>query len=172
MRLSNILFYLLPSNQSTMALKVGQKAPKFSLPDQDGQVHTLAEYAGKWVLLYFYPKDDTPGCTVEACSLRDNWDAFKKAGVTILGMSADPVKKHKKFADKYALPFTLLADEAKQTLKDYGVWGEKKFMGRLYMGIARSSFLIDPEGKIAKMYEGVKPTEHAEEVLADVKGMK
>ena len=163
------LLSLIFKDLTPMALKVGQKAPKFSLPDQDGQMHELKEYAGKWVLLYFYPKDDTPGCTVEACSLRDNWGAFKKAGVVVLGMSVDPVKKHKKFADKYSLPFTLLADEGKQTVKDYGVWGEKKFMGRLYMGISRNSFLIDPEGKIAKIYEGVKPSEHAEEVLADVK---
>lgn len=151
--------------------KVGNKAPKFNLPDQDGKTHKLSDYAGKWVLLYFYPKDDTPGCTVEACSIRDNWGAFKKAGLTVFGVSVDPVKAHKKFADKYDLPFTLLSDESKQTVKDYEVWGEKKFIGRTYMGIKRSSFLINPEGKIEKIYVDVKPSEHAQEVLNDMKSM-
>ncbi len=150
-------------------IKIGNNAPSFNLPDQFGETHKLADYAGKWVLLYFYPKDDTPGCTVEACSIRDNWGAFKKAGLTVLGMSVDPVKKHLKFAEKYDLPFTLLSDESKQTVKDYGVWAEKKFMGRTYMGIKRWSFLIGPDSKIKKIYEDVKPSEHAAEVLADVK---
>jgi peroxiredoxin Q/BCP len=153
-------------------LKTGQKAPEFNLPDQNGEIHSLKEQKGKWVLLYFYPKDDTPGCTTEACTIRDNYSAFKKAGIVVFGVSADPVKKHAKFAEKYELPFTLLSDEEKGMLKKYGVWAKKKFMGREYMGILRNSFLIDPQGKIAKMYEGVKPAEHAEEVLADVKGMK
>ena len=152
-------------------LKVGQKAPEFNLPDQDGNMHSLKEQKGKWVLLYFYPKDDTPGCTVEACTIRDNYSAFKKAGIVVLGMSADSVKKHAKFAEKYKLPFTLLADEEKVAINAYGVWAKKKFMGREYMGILRNSFLIDPEGKIAKIYEGVKPADHAEEVLADAKAM-
>jgi peroxiredoxin Q/BCP len=153
-------------------LKIGSKAPAFNLPDQFGETHKLRDYADQWVLLYFYPKDDTPGCTVEACSIRDNWGAFKKAGVMVLGLSVDPVKKHKKFAEKYDLPFTLLSDEGKQTVKDYGVWGEKKFMGRTYLGIKRWSFLIDPKGKIAKIYEDVKPSEHAAEVLTDLKELK
>ncbi len=152
-------------------LKIGSKAPDFNLPDQNGEMHTLKDQKGKWVLLYFYPKDDTPGCTVEACTIRDNYSAFKKAGIVVLGVSADSVKKHAKFADKYDLPFTLLADEEHQALDVYGVWAKKKFMGREYMGILRNSFLIDPDGKIAKIYEGVKPADHAEEVLADVKAM-
>lgn len=146
-------------------------APAFSLPDQDGQVHALKEYRGKWVLLYFYPKDDTPGCTVEACSFRDNFSALKKAGAIILGVSVDPVKKHAKFAEKYSLPFTLLADEGKQVVGLYGVWGKKKFMGREYMGTNRVSFLIDPKGKLTKIYDPVKSAEHAAEVLADIRAL-
>ncbi|KAA0205696.1 thioredoxin-dependent thiol peroxidase [Candidatus Uhrbacteria bacterium] len=152
-------------------LKAGSKAPDFTLPDQNGEMHSLKDVKRKWLLLYFYPKDDTPGCTVEACTIRDNFGAFKKAGITVWGVSADPVKKHAKFAEKYELPFTLLSDEEKGMLKAYGVWAKKKFMGREYMGIFRNSFLIDPNGKIAKIYEGVKPAEHAEEVLADVKAL-
>jgi len=152
-------------------LKVGQKAPGFHLPDQAGKEHDLKDYAGKWVLLYFYPKDDTPGCTVEACTLRDNFPEFKKLGIVVLGASADAVKKHAKFAEKYDLPFTLLADEEKKLVNAYGVWAKKKFMGREYMGILRNSYLISPEGKIAKSYEGVKPAQHAEEVLADLRAL-
>ncbi len=153
-------------------LKTGAKAPDFKLPDQDGKIHSLKDEKGKWVLIYFYPKDDTPGCTVEACTIRDNYPKFKKLGITVFGISADPVKKHAKFAEKYELPFTLLSDEDRTMIKSYGVWGKKKFMGREYEGIFRNSFLINPEGKIAKVYEGVKPAEHAEEVLADMKAMK
>lgn len=120
---------------------------------------------------YFYPKDDTPGCTVEACTLRDNFPKFKKMKAVVLGVSADPVKKHAKFAEKYELPFTLLSDEKKEMLGAYGVWAKKKFMGREYMGILRNSYLIDPQGKIAKIYEGVKPKDHAEEVLQDLKAL-
>ncbi len=154
-----------------MALTVGLKAPDFSLPDQAGKEHTLADYAGKWVLLYFYPKDDTSGCTKEACTIRDNWSAFIKAGIVVLGVSADSAKSHDKFAAKYQLPFTLLADEDKKVITAYGVWQKKKLYGREYMGIVRWSFLIAPDGKIAKIYEGVKPAEHAAEVLADVQEM-
>ncbi len=150
-------------------INIGDKAPDFTLPDQNGKTHSLKDEAGKWVLIYFYPKDDTPGCTVEACQLRDNFPAFKKLGVTVFGVSIDPIKKHAKFADKYNLPFTLLADEEKTMVTAYGVWGKKKFMGREYMGIKRWSFLIDPNGKIAKIYEDVKPKLHAEEVLIDLK---
>lgn len=153
-------------------LKAGDKAPDFKLPSQDNEIHSLKDLKGQWVLLYFYPKDDTPGCTTEACAIRDNYPAFKKLGIKVFGMSADPVKKHQKFADKYDLPFTLLSDEEKTTLKAYGVWSKKKFMGREYMGILRQSFLIDPKGKIAKVYEKVKPAEHAEEVLEDLKALK
>ena len=154
-----------------MAIKLGAKAPGFNLPDQDGKMHDLKDYAGTWVLLYFYPKDDTPGCTIEACAIRDNFPKFKKMKAVVLGVSADPVKKHAKFAEKYDLPFTLLADEKRELIDAYGVWAKKKFMGREYMGILRNSYLINPEGKIAKIYEGVKPKDHAEEVLQDLKAL-
>jgi thioredoxin-dependent peroxiredoxin len=150
-----------------MELKVGNKAPDFKLADQNGEVHKLSDYKGKWVLLYFYPKDDTGGCTKEACMIRDNYPSFKKSKIVVLGVSIDPVQKHKKFEQKYQLPFTLLADEQKEVVGKYGVWQKKKFMGREYMGTLRTSFLINPEGKIAKIYEKVKPDVHATEVLED-----
>ncbi len=149
--------------------KAGTKAPSFKAPDQEGVVHSLKDYAGKWVILYFYPKDDTPGCTKEACSFRDGFAKFKRAGIEVIGVSVDSVKKHAKFVEKYSLPFTLLSDEDKKIVEAYGVWGEKKFMGRTYMGTNRVSYLINPEGKISKVYAKVKPEEHADEVLADVK---
>ncbi len=149
-------------------LTEGQKAPEFTLPDQDGVEHSLAEYKGKWVLLYFYPKDNTPGCTIEACTIRDQFKDFKKIDAVVLGVSTDSVKSHKKFADGFNLPFTLLADVNKEVVGKYGVFGEKKMMGRTYMGVKRSSFLIDPSGKVAKVYEKVKPETHAAEVLADL----
>lgn len=147
---------------------VGQPAPEISLPDQHGTLHTLAEHRGSWVLLYFYPKDDTPGCTKEACGVRDNFTQFRSLDVSVLGVSTDTVASHKKFADKYNLPFTLLADTEKKTVKDYGVWGPKKFMGREFLGTKRTSFLIDPDGKIAKVYVDVKAEGHAKEVLDDL----
>lgn len=149
-------------------LKTGTLAPNFTLPDQDGVMHSLKDYRGQWVLIYFYPKDDTPGCTKEACALRDEFPAFGKLKAKIFGVSADTVASHKKFATKYKLPFTLLADPEKGMLKDYGVWGKKKFMGREYLGISRSSYLINPKGKIEKVYEKVNPLTHADEVLADL----
>lgn len=155
-----------------MPFKVGDKAPDFTLPDQEGKMHKLSQYKGEWVLLYFYPKDDTPGCTTEACGIRDKFEDFGDAGITVLGVSADSVKSHAKFALKHSLPFTLLADEEKKVVELYEVYGEKKFMGREYMGINRRSFLIDPKGKIAKYYEIVKPAMHAEEVLKDVEELK
>jgi peroxiredoxin Q/BCP len=155
-----------------MPLTVGQKAPAFRLPDQAGVEHALSDSAGSWVVLYFYPKDDTPGCTKEACSFRDTLPKFKKVDAVIFGVSVDSVKKHAKFAEKYELPFTLLADEEKKTVNDYGVWAKKKFMGREYMGTLRNSFLIDPKGKIAKIYESVKPELHADELLADLKSLQ
>lgn len=151
-----------------MKLKVGQSAPDFALPDQNGKTHKLSNYKGKWVLIYFYPKDDTPGCTKEACSIRDNLAMFEKSQAKILGISVDSVKSHDKFAKKYRLPFTLLSDEDKKVVKAYGVWGKKKFMGREYMGTNRTSFLIDPKGEISKIYEKVKPEAHAGEVLEDL----
>ena len=150
-------------------VQTGKKAPAFKLKDQNGKVHTLSEYAGKWVVLYFYPKDDTPGCTKEACMIRDNFPAFKKLGITVFGVSTDDEKSHKKFEEKYDLPFTLLADVGHVIAEKYGAWGKKKFMGREYDGIHRVSFLIDPQGKIAKVYEKVKPETHAEELLVDLK---
>jgi peroxiredoxin Q/BCP len=152
-----------------MTLSIGTPAPDFSLPDQDGALHSLKEYAGKWVLLYFYPKDATPGCTVEAQTIRDAWPDFTGMNIAVFGVSADSVASHKKFADKQGLPFTLLSDENKDMLKMYGVWGKKKMMGREYDGISRTSFLIAPDSTIAKIYESVKPSEHAAEVLRDVK---
>ncbi|MBU6323680.1 MAG: thioredoxin-dependent thiol peroxidase [Patescibacteria group bacterium] len=147
----------------------GSPAPAFVLPDQDGKEHTLAEYRGRWVLLYFYPKDDTPGCTIEACAIRDQFKDFKKIGAEVLGVSTDSVASHKKFAQAYELPFTLLSDEHKEVVGSYGVFGEKKFMGKTYMGTSRTSFLIRPDGTIAKAYEKVKPEKHAAEVIADLK---
>ncbi len=149
-------------------LKVGSAAPAFMLPDQAGKVHKLSDYKGQWVLVYFYPKDDTPGCTKEACGIRDSWAKYKKAKLQVFGVSADSVASHVKFAEKFSLPFPLLADEDKKMVAAYGVWGEKQYMGKSYMGINRASFLIDPKGKIAKIYPKVKPEEHAEEVLKDL----
>lgn len=153
-------------------LKPGDKAPDFHLQDQDGNEHSLAEVKGKWSLIYFYPKDDTPGCTKEACAIRDAFPKFKKLGITVFGVSVDSVKKHVKFVEKYQLPFILLSDEQKTMVADYDVWKKKKFMGREYMGTMRHSFLINPLGKIAKVYENVKPETHADEVLEDVASMR
>jgi peroxiredoxin Q/BCP len=144
------------------------KAPDLSLPDQDGNIHTLKKLRGTWVLLYFYPKDDTPGCTKQACAIRDTFPSFKKLKCAVFGISVDSGKSHKKFEEKYSLPFTLLADTDHEAVTAYGVWGKKKFMGREYEGTVRTSFLIDPQGRIAKVYENVKPEQHAEEVLADL----
>ena len=154
-----------------MKLKIGQNAPEFSLPDEDGKIHSFLEHRGRWILLYFYPKDDTPGCIKEACTLRDNFPKFRKLNVEVIGISADSSKSHKKFAEKYELPFILMSDEKKVILKKYGVWGEKKFMGHEFMGILRTSFLINPKGQIVKIYENVKPDGHAEEVLNDLKAL-
>lgn len=152
-----------------MKIEIGSLAPDFSLPDQDGKAHSLKEYKGKWLLLYFYPKDNTEGCTKEACMIRDDFMGFKKLDVEIIGVSVDSVKSHKKFAQDYKLPFTLLSDDKKEVVNLYGVWAKKKFMGREYMGTLRTSFLINPEGKIEKIYEKVKPAEHSKEVLEDLK---
>lgn len=151
-----------------MVLEVSQKAPDFSLPDENGTVKNLKDYFGKNVLLYFYPKDDTPGCTTEACSFRDDYSVYEKSGITILGVSPDTPAKHKKFKEKHNLPFTLLADENHAVCELYGVWGKKKFMGREYDGVFRTTFLIDKEGTIKKVYKNVKPAEHSAEVLKDI----
>ncbi len=151
---------------------VGEKAPDFSALDQNGSVHTLADFKGSFLLLYFYPKDDTPGCTKEACNFRDAFADLKKFGVAIIGVSVDSVKSHKKFAEKYHLTFPLLADEDKSIVHAYGVWGKRTFAGISYEGIARTSFLIDGKGVIRKVYEKVKPNEHAGEILKDVKELQ
>lgn len=152
-----------------MNLAIGSKAPAIKLPDQTGKMHSLNDYLGSWVLLYFYPKDDTPGCTVEACTLRDAHPDFQKINAVVIGISADTQEKHAKFVGKYDLPFTLLSDPEHHVLESYGVWQAKQMMGRRYMGIVRSSVLVDPAGKIAKAYPTVKPAEHAAQVLGDLK---
>jgi len=149
-------------------LKEGQKAPVFSLDDDQGHKVSLGDFKGQNVVLYFYPKDMTPGCTQEACDFRDNWGAVKKKGAVVLGVSADPVKKHEAFKEKYNLPFTLLSDEGKKMLKQYKVWQKKKFMGREFMGIVRSTFLIDKEGKIKKIWSPVSVKDHVKEVLGSL----
>ena len=148
--------------------KVGEIAPDFSLPDQTGTAHKLSDYLGHFVLLYFYPKDDTPGCTTEACSIRDNFSALTEKGIKVLGVSTDSVKSHLKFDQKYNLEFTLLADAEKEVVNQYGVWGEKTFIGRKYLGTNRVSFLIDPTGKIIQVYPKVDPETHVQEVLKDI----
>lgn len=151
-----------------MIPNLGSVAPDFTLLDQDGVSHSLSSYRGKRVLIYFYPKDDTPGCTKQACGLRDAMPAFSTLEASVFGISADSVQSHKKFAEKYGLPFTLLSDENHAVAEAYGVWGTKKMMGREYQGIRRTSFLIDAEGNIEKIYENVKPELHADEVLMDL----
>jgi peroxiredoxin Q/BCP len=148
-----------------MILKEKTKAPDFSLVDEKGNTVSLADFKGKPVVLYFYPKDDTPGCTTEACSFRDDYSQYKEAGAVILGVSPDSEKSHAKFANKHQLPFTLLVDEGHKICEAYGVWGRKKFMGREYDGVFRTTFLIDKTGNIAKVFEGVKPAVHSAEVL-------
>jgi peroxiredoxin Q/BCP len=150
--------------------KEGDKAPAFSAPTNGGGKLSLADLKGQPVILYFYPKDDTPGCTKEACAFRDEFAEFKKRGAVVLGVSTDPVKAHDKFVEKYKLPFTLLADEDHKIVEAYGVWGQKTFMGRKYMGTHRVTFLIGPDGKIQKIWPTVKPEEHAAEVLAALDG--
>lgn len=147
-------------------LKEGDKAPAFTAVDQNGKTITLSDFKGKKVVLYFYPKDDTPGCTAQACNLRDNYSELLKRGFQVIGVSTDSVKKHKKFEQKYELPFPLVADEEKKVVESYGVWGKKKFMGREYMGTHRTTFLIDEEGIIKKILDKPDTAHHTEEVLA------
>ena len=149
-----------------LKLKEGAVAPPFTVATSGGGKISLADYKGQNVILYFYPKDDTPGCTKEACAFRDEFAQFKKKGAVVLGVSPDSVAKHDKFVEKFRLPFTLLADEDKQIVEAYGVWGEKSFMVRKYLGVYRVTFLIGPDGKIKKIWPQVKPEEHAAEVLA------
>jgi len=154
------------ATELVLKLKEGDLAPDFSAPTNGGGSLSLAELRGKNVILYFYPKDDTPGCTREACAFRDQFAAFKQQGAVVLGVSVGPVKAHDKFVEKYQLPFPLLADTDKQIVQAYGVWGQKSFMGRKYQGIHRVTFLIGPDGRIKRLWPKVKPAEHAAEVLA------
>lgn len=147
----------------------GTPAPDFTLPASDGSAVTLSALRGQWVVLYFYPKDDTPGCTTEACSFRDNWHTLEQRGIRVLGISRDSVKSHQKFAEKYGLPFTLLADESGEVTEKYGVWVEKSMYGRKYMGTLRVTYVIDEKGKIAAVWPKVKPEGHAEEILEALK---
>jgi len=146
-------------------LKIGDKAPDFSGLDQNGNSITLSDFSGKTLVLYFYPKDNTPGCTVQACNLRDNFSELTKQNISVLGVSADSMQKHQKFIDKYSLPFPLIADENHELLKSYGVWGLKKFMGKEYDGIHRTTFIINEEGIIAEIIKKPKTKFHAQEIL-------
>jgi peroxiredoxin Q/BCP len=149
-----------------MPIEANITAPDFELLDDTGSPRHLSDYKGQPVILYFYPADDTPGCTKEACNFRDDYSQYVNANVTILGVSPDSVKSHVKFKQKYQLPFPLLADEGHKVCSAYGVWGPKKMMGREYEGVLRTTFLIDARGKIARVFENVKPSEHSGEVLA------
>lgn len=146
-------------------LNAGDKAPDFSAEDQDGNIINLSDFKGKKLVLFFYPKASTPGCTAEACNLRDNWEQFQEKGYEIVGVSADSKEKQKKFKEKYKLPFPLLADEDKKVINAFGVWGPKKFMGKEYDGIHRTTFVIDEEGNIEDVIGKVKTKEHAEQIL-------
>ncbi len=149
-------------------LEEGVLAPEFELPDQEKILHKLSEYRGKKVVLYFYPKDDTPGCTKEACSFRDSFGEFRKNGMVVLGISKDTAASHVKFQEKYSLPFPLLSDVNTDVIKSYEAWGPKKFMGKEFLGVLRITYVIDEEGKILKAYEKVKPQDHAQEILKDI----
>jgi peroxiredoxin Q/BCP len=148
-----------------MSIPSGIPAPEFELPDDANAPRKLSDFRGRNVVLYFYPKDDTPGCTKEACNFRDDYSAYEKAGVVVLGVSPDDVKSHAKFKNKFSLPFPLLADEDHKVCSLYEVWGQKKFMGREYEGVLRTTFLIDGEGKILHVFENVRPASHSEEIL-------
>ena len=158
-----------PALADGVAPAVGKPAPAFKLQDQAGKWHSLADYKGKWVALYFYPKDDTPGCTTQACGFRDNVFAFNKEGAVIVGISVDEVASHKEFAEKHSLPFTILADSDKAVTRSYGVL--KTYMGVMEMA-RRDTFIIDPQGRVAKHYESVDPEGHSQVVLADIKALK
>ncbi len=147
-------------------LKEGSKAPAFKAPDQNGNMVSLSDFKGKKLILYFYPKDDTPGCTSQACNLKDNYTDLIKKGFQVVGVSVDSVKSHKKFEEKYELPFPLISDEEKKIVDKYNLWGEKKFMGRTYMGTTRTTFLIDETGVIRKIIAKPDTKNHTEEVLA------
>jgi len=151
-----------------MKLKIGDMAPDFELQDQFNETHKLSDFRGKKLVLYFYPKDNTPGCTTEACSFRDNYQIFRQHGFEILGVSTDDSKSHAKFQEKYSLPFILLADTDHKVCDVYGVWQLKKTMGKEHYGIVRTTFILDENGKIIRIYEKVKPEQHAEEILKEM----
>jgi peroxiredoxin Q/BCP len=151
-------------------LAVGSKAPEFTTVDQDGKRRSLSDFQGKKLILYFYPKDNTSGCTKEACAFRDHFDRFRRLDVEVVGVSIDSEKSHKSFAQKYELPFTLLADADKSLVQAYGVWGEKSLYGKKYMGTNRVTYLIDESGHVAAVFPKVKPEKHAEELLAMLEG--
>jgi peroxiredoxin Q/BCP len=151
-------------------LAVGTQAPDFTTTDQDGKKRSLSDFKGRRVILYFYPKDNTSGCTKEACAFRDHFDEFRRLGVEILGVSVDSEKSHQSFVQKHGLPFTLLADTDKRLVEAYGVWGEKSLYGKKYMGTNRVTYLIDEGGKVAAVFPKVKPDTHAEEILAILQG--
>jgi len=153
-------------------LKAGAKAPDFTFRAQDGTTLSLQDFRGSKLVLYFYPKDDTPGCTAEACNLRDNFQIMKEKGFKILGVSADSEVSHEKFIAKYVLPFALIPDKEKTILKAYGAWGKKKFLGKEYEGILRKTFLINGDGEVEKVYENVNPTIHSGQILEDIKKLK
>jgi len=150
-------------------IEEGKKAPAFKLVDQDGKTHSLKDYLGLQVVLYFYPKDNTPGCTREACDFRDEFSVFKKNNVVVLGVSADSIKSHKNFSEKFSLPFPLLSDESKEMIEAYGVWKEKSMYGKKYMGIERTTVVIDDLGKVKKIFSKVKVDGHTNEVLEALK---
>jgi peroxiredoxin Q/BCP len=154
-----------------MPISSGVPAPDFNLPDEVNKLHRLSDLRGQAVVLYFYPKDDTPGCTTEACNFRDDYSSFIKANLVILGISPDTTKSHARFKQKFDLPFPLLADKGHKVCDLYQVWGPKKFMGREYEGVLRTTFVIGPDGAIAKVFEHVKPAGHSAEVLAAVKSL-
>jgi peroxiredoxin Q/BCP len=153
-------------------LQQGSVAPDFVLPDQNNQEHRLSEYQGKWVVLYFYPKDNTPGCTKEACGFRDEHTVLNSLNAVVLGISKDSVQSHEKFIRKFNLPFSLLSDVAGQVIEIYGAWKQKSMYGKTFMGINRSTYLIDPEGKIAKIYPKVKVEKHIVEIIDDLKNLR
>jgi peroxiredoxin Q/BCP len=152
--------------EEPVPISAGIPAPDFELLDDTNQTCRLADFRGQPVVLYFYPKDDTPGCTKEACNFRDDYSAYEQAGVVVLGVSPDSVESHRKFKAKFQLPFALLADDGHKVCDAYGVWGPKKFMGKAYEGVLRTTFLIGPEGTILRVFEDVRPAEHSAEVLA------
>jgi peroxiredoxin Q/BCP len=146
-------------------IEEGTLAPDFELQSDAGETVKLSDFRGRPVVLYFYPKDDTPGCTTEACEFRDAYDVFRERGVEVLGVSPDDVASHERFKSKHALPFTLLADPGHEVAEQYGVWGERKYAGKAYLGINRSTFIIGPDGKVARALTGIKPAGHAAQVL-------